>query len=55
MQSFSLSPGITKFKIALLVTPVRQVEDIVLDMVRERRPRFVPRDVVAEFAKLCKL
>jgi hypothetical protein len=31
-----------------------QADTVVIDLLRERKPRFVPRDVIAEFVQLMK-
>jgi hypothetical protein len=47
--------GSDSFALAVAHRVADDAGTVVLDVLRERRPRFVPRDVVREFAELLKL
>jgi hypothetical protein len=47
--------GSDSFTLAIAHREFDQIGTVHLDLVRERKPRFVPRDVVGEFAQILKL
>ena len=47
--------GSDSFTLAITHREFDKIGTVHLDLVRERKPRFVPRDVVSEFSRLLKL